>query len=555
MKLTLKKRLFLVLFFIIVFNLIAYFISVQAQLNEVIDSYENNDYIQVTQDVIRNITSKSMELNFTVGGGVGGLSTDVSTVDDGYVAQFLSGHAQKIFYDVGRWWVFYLGDNRDFNFTSSTDGKNWNTPTKIGRVWDSSVQYKMAIYFNGTYVEYVWMASGQDIRYRKGIPQSDGSISWLAVQQSITPLYTCARIMITVNSSGHAWIAYNDWRYLCYITNNKLDGTWVTGYNVMEYDGGASRTQTNNGLVLISNGTMLHWWELHESLPFYRSIWNPVAESFGVDSNLPFRSEKGGRYVHVLSDTKDNVLFAYMELNNYDLQLYNMTDDTIVELETQTDNNIYQLGVHATSNDIYAFYERMSDNIVYYRKYTGGVWEARVEVYNEGSDTGDWTAITRYSYGDRIGFLWQHYNTSLRFRSYGFAVSGQYVADGVFYTKELLSGLNGTTYVLLTNVTSNTGNIKVQFSPNNITWVDHNNVTDGSDTLVDGYEAIDLRDCNFTNGYIRFNYTRGDLDKTPRLFDIRLIYYGLPVEDATGSMLVIGIIVGIILISGIALKK
>lgn len=100
--------------------------------------------------------------------------------------------------------------------------------------------------------------------------------------------------------------------------------------------------------------------------------------------------------------------------------------------------------------------------------------------------------------------------------------SGGYALEGYFYTTELLENINGNSLTLLTNSTLNDGNIKLQLSKDNSTWVNHNNQT-GYDYLVSGYEALDLRDLNFNTIYMRYNFTRGGLILTPRLFQIRLI--------------------------------
>lgn len=102
----------------------------------------------------------------------------------------------------------------------------------------------------------------------------------------------------------------------------------------------------------------------------------------------------------------------------------------------------------------------------------------------------------------------------------GIAATDGYVDNGYYYTNELLG--NDTTLVLLYNATIETDTgIEAEFSRDNVTWVDHNNQA-GSDTLVTGYESLDLRDLNTTSLYIRFNMTSNGED-TPRIYQIRLI--------------------------------
>jgi len=129
-----------------------------------------------------------------------------------------------------------------------------------------------------------------------------------------------------------------------------------------------------------------------------------------------------------------------------------------------------------------------------------------------------------FEIGAPLGGTWDDYGLHNQTEGYS---SGGYQADGFFYTSEFLDGISGTTLDLLTNSTMTEYEIiTVEFSLDNATWVDHNNVS-GYDTLVTGYDAIDLRDFNGTTVYMRFNFTRGaDILSTPRLYQIRLLYDG-----------------------------
>lgn len=101
--------------------------------------------------------------------------------------------------------------------------------------------------------------------------------------------------------------------------------------------------------------------------------------------------------------------------------------------------------------------------------------------------------------------------------------SGGYTS-GNFYTTEVLSSINGSSIVLLTNSTLD-GEITVEFSSDNNTWLDHNGVV-GSDNLIAGNESIDIRDLSYDTLYMRYNFTSGSPSQTPRLYQIRVIASG-----------------------------
>lgn len=126
----------------------------------------------------------------------------------------------------------------------------------------------------------------------------------------------------------------------------------------------------------------------------------------------------------------------------------------------------------------------------------------------------------------------------------------EYEKKGHFYTIDVLGNENGTALTLLTNLTLSGGSIKIQYSNDNSTWVDHNNHK-GFDRLGDGFDSIDLRDLNFTSLYLRYDFKRGKGKMTPRLYQTRIIWMGErgdipivgpPVDDYSVIFLAIGLI-------------
>lgn len=97
-----------------------------------------------------------------------------------------------------------------------------------------------------------------------------------------------------------------------------------------------------------------------------------------------------------------------------------------------------------------------------------------------------------------------------------------YVDDGYFTTVDYLSDplANGSALTALTNtsIPANT-QILLEFSEDNITWV-----LNDWQPLFGGFEAVDLRDLNYSAGYhCRFNLSTTDSSVTPRVYQNRLI--------------------------------
>lgn len=115
--------------------------------------------------------------------------------------------------------------------------------------------------------------------------------------------------------------------------------------------------------------------------------------------------------------------------------------------------------------------------------------------------------------------LTQEMNMELYDFKFNGTVSG-YQSPGHYYTEEMLDGDRALALLYNASIPVGTG-MTMDFSSDNVTWVDHNNAP-GSDTLIAGFESLDLRDPNFTALYSRINMTSTGED-TPRIYQFRLV--------------------------------
>jgi len=86
---------------------------------------------------------------------------------------------RKCFWAVGRFWVFFA-DAYYVKFSSSVDGVNWASPVAVEPL-ESNLGRLFSLWFDGVYVHLVWYYGGQ-VRYKRGVPNVDGTISWGGVQ-------------------------------------------------------------------------------------------------------------------------------------------------------------------------------------------------------------------------------------------------------------------------------------------------------------------------------------------------------------------------------------
>ena len=89
----------------------------------------------------------------------------------------------------------------------------------------------------------------------------------------------------------------------------------------------------------------------------------------------------------------------------------------------------------------------------------------------------------------------------------------------------MLFGSNKSIIAVLLNTTiPKKCSITVEFSQDNLTWVNNVNKT-GSYKIKSGFQTVDLRDLGFNVIYFRFSLTSGGKkDFTPRIYQLRLIY-------------------------------
>jgi len=138
------------------------------------------------------------------------------------------------FYAEGRYWIFYLDTNDDLSYKTSTDGSSWSSATKIADLPYTAGAFFDVVY-DGAYVHYVRNLdydSGEHlgIAYRRGAPQSDGSVTWSTVEQTaLVDTEGAFDIQLAIDSNGYAWVGYgNDNIHPTVIKSSTNDGTWST---------------------------------------------------------------------------------------------------------------------------------------------------------------------------------------------------------------------------------------------------------------------------------------------------------------------------------------
>jgi len=341
----------------------------------------------------------------------------IITVDPSVVGTSASEDAiyhvcqRKSFFSAGRFWVFY-SDGTNMVYRTSTDGSTWSSSTTV-----RSCGYgdDFSIWYDGTYIHYAYApyTSGCALYYRRGTPNSDGSITWSASEQ--TAISGNADVYIgfpnvAVDSNGYAWIAYtrtyggNTYPYVTKSGNN--DGTWGTTPSGFPHQLASTDGNWFASIIPLTSGKTLALYVTDyvtvRAKRWDGSSWGSEAATSGATLYWDeFSAVAQGDDVHlVFTDTSEDIIYT-----KYFYSSNSFSSETTIQ-DTSTSYVSPVLSIDYDTNDLYVFWAGApTANHIYYRKYDYGTstWEERVDWLDESSE-----GLTSY---DRItGFYqaWDH---------------------------------------------------------------------------------------------------------------------------------------------------
>lgn len=321
---------------------------------------------------------------------------------------------RKSFYANGRFWVFY-SDGANMVYRTSTDGVNWSNATTVRTC---AYGYRFPVWFDGTYVHYAYAASTA-IYYRRGTPNSDGTITWSASEQTVSTAYNRAAYpFVSVDSYGYVWIGYQDYdgsSYFPYvIRSGNNDGTWGTTPNGFPYQ---LSTTSNVGwcvsVVPLTNGKMLVVYAYSGAVVRVR-CWNGNGWNTEVTTTSLCRN---GYSISVVAEG-DDADIVFLKSTGYDIlhvrYTYSTnslsTEHTVIAGATSTSAPV--LCRDYTSDTLYVFWATKTSNSpsgatanhIYYQTSTddGATWSSPVDWIDESSEV-------LYA-ADRLTCFYQAYN-------------------------------------------------------------------------------------------------------------------------------------------------
>lgn len=262
-----------------------------------------------------------------------------NSVVDATISTAGNSYSRHTFYSDGRWWIFWADNVATTGyFSSSTDGTSWETPTSIGSAANSNM---VVSWFDGTYVHYARKDySTDDLMYRRGDPETNGTITWSAAEQTvIADIYSLGSI--SADSSSYPFITYVriNGSASCWVTKSSAnDGTWSTaGSFPYEINDEGDREATIFPLIGASEMYLVHegsgaaatdmkgrlWngsnWESEEDIgaETYTSQWSALPDNNGdVHFIYLYYGDTPKYYRHIVRDYSSDTWGSINEVFN-----------------------------------------------------------------------------------------------------------------------------------------------------------------------------------------------------------------------------------------------
>jgi hypothetical protein len=349
------------------------------------------------------------------------VAMNLFTADAALTGTYYNPYNRTTFYAAGRYWAFYL-HNSKINYTTSTTGAAWEARVEISaNVLGASAEWSM--WFDGTSVYYAQRDDTRYILFRKGTPESDGTITWAAAEQSIdaSPVFFgVASCSIAVASDGHAQIAYWETRggsiYNMAIRNSNTDGTWATtgGYPVNVFN--HSSTNMPPTIIADYDSDDMYMFIVQGSDNYLRgyyfngAAWSGTADVWGT---ITVATLPAG--VSAAFESDDDIVAAWV--NGTTQNLFNVRFSgggmgTQSSFGTFESNSAPSLTFDSITGITFVYWIDGTSDDLYYKTYTDGTWGSDTLLAAGTLDRAVCSPTYRFNAADSIGIA-DSFNSSI----------------------------------------------------------------------------------------------------------------------------------------------
>jgi len=288
-------------------------------------------------------------------------------------------YQDQLFCAQGRYWAAYADyRNAQIKYKTSTDGVTWSSEAYItsGSTGSTCDVRQFSWTYDGVYLAYVYQKDDGSDYFRMGTPNSDGTISWLAVEQRINTVNhgtgTPSTPTIVFNSTHYAHVTITDYTLGTYLYVNSLtNGLWANATGtplqiVNDYH--------NCQIVALSNGNVYVAYESPLGILKGRLYNGTLQAEETVDTS------GSGMGVSIVADG-NNVHVAYLKLidtvyySKYRRRTFGVGWGNNATIDTLSSDYMTSLTYNG-ENNIYAIYG--AGNELRYNWYNGSAWTGRV---------------------------------------------------------------------------------------------------------------------------------------------------------------------------------
>jgi hypothetical protein len=339
----------------------------------------------------------------------------VATSTDEYAVGF--AFQGKTGYANGLIWSFYCDGSNIAYKTSSDNGATWTTglsspvaalPSGIGLDFAVYFEYRGGTYYLH-YVRCLGSATSGVFYYRRGVLNSDGSITWSAVEQQATvSVRYWYYPTISVDDSGYPWIGLNEQYggfWVVYVTTSSVnDGTW-TARSGFPYALASATVNAAWGISIVplTSGKMAAVWTLGAEALHVKSwngsAWNTtVNTSSYCEGNKVFSAVGYGDTAHI-AFLKSITSTSYILLHViYTYSTNSLGTEATIASGLIATESAPALSVDPSTGNLRCFWLNNPTNLhVYYNKYESGSWASITDWYTESENIYDAWELSSYS--------------------------------------------------------------------------------------------------------------------------------------------------------------
>jgi len=301
-------------------------------------------------------------------------------------------YMRTLFYGVGLYWAFYT-DGTNIVYKTSRDGLIWSTKIAL-RTGTNLTAF--AIFWDDPYLHYIFGPDAGDGKtyYRRGTPNTDGTISWTSAEVEIHD-HNGSMASMAVDSDGKLWYVYCKNPPLdFYVTkNDAVDGSWshADGYPLKLATSKGERTE--GSLVALTNGKLYaaySYLEEGETNPsvVYGKLFD--GETWGSEETI---SEESLTYIAGCGVSVDAIgddvycVYQVEAVEDKARIMFNKRTHGVGWGEEEQVSDDLPEGISPKSaagpaitfnpdtDELWVFYADHSTNKIYSRKRTNGSWE------------------------------------------------------------------------------------------------------------------------------------------------------------------------------------